>query len=192
MTENESYLSEQTRGKSDVREALILAGIREIEEEGPDRFSLRRVATACGVSCAAPYKHFKSKDAFIAEIVAYIQEKWSLLETHILEVFAGKEECLTELCLASVRFWIANPHFRAVRTMNRTGEDKFSVGEAAEEMLLSRAAQGGATQEQRDELLYTVRSLVTGATLMLEDGTLANTPDTFRMLRRALKRVLPV
>ena len=192
MTENESYLSEQARGKGDVREALILAGIREIEEEGPDRFSLRRVATACGVSCAAPYKHFKSKDAFIAEIVSYIQEKWSLLEGHILEVFGGKDECLTELCLASVRFWIANPHFRAVRTMNRAGVGKFSVGEAAERMLLARAETKGHTPEETNEMLYTVRSLVTGATLMLEDGTLENTPETFRMLRRALKRALPL
>ncbi len=173
----------------DVREALILAGITELEEHGPVGFSLRRVATACGVSCAAPYKHFKDKDAFFDAIVSYIDEKWTLLETHILEVFSDERECLLELCLASVRFWIGNPHFRAVRMMRREGMTRTSVGNVAEG-LLYRLAEKAGVEESAARILYTVRSLVVGATLMLEDGTLENTPATFAMLRTVLKKEL--
>ena len=44
------------------RERLILAGIKVIEENGVSGFSIRRTAAECGVSCAAPYKHFKDKE----------------------------------------------------------------------------------------------------------------------------------
>lgn len=191
MAEYESYMAEEKEHPSDVREALILSGIREIEEHGPEGFSLRRVATACGVSCAAPYKHFESKDALIDAIVAYIDEKWSLLEGHIVSVFGEKEdECLLELCLASVRFWIGNPHFRAVRMLRREGRERTSVGAAAEALLQKHARTRQMDEDAEQMLFYRVRSLVTGATLMLEDGTLDNTPRTFSMLRRTLKKVV--
>ena len=176
---------------SDVKEALILAGIEEIEEYGPAGFSLRRVASKCGVSCAAPYKHFKSKEALLSAIVSYIGEKQALLEEHILEVFPlHDEECLIELCLASVRFWIGNPHFRAVR-MNcgvAEGRSLASVGNAAEALL--EKLSSACSEEERALRLYAVRSLVTGAALMLEDGTLPNTPSSFRLVRQALSQVL--
>jgi len=197
MAENEIYEAEEKQNKvADVREGLILAGIAEIEEHGPHDFSLRRVASACGVSCAAPYKHFKSKEDLIGAIVTYIDEKWSLLEHHILTVFPARdEECLTELCLAGVRFWIGNPHFYAVRMQSRLSEsgvfrEKTSVGSAAEEILAELCRARALSEEEHAELLFAVRSLVTGAILMLEDEVLKNEPATFRMLKRSLKKQL--
>ena len=196
--EQESYEYEgKGAAQGDVREALILAGIAEIEENGPEHFSLRRVAAKCGVSCAAPYKHFKSKEDLMDAIVGYIDEKHLLLEQHILDVFPARDtQCLEELCLASVRFWIGNPHFRAVRMMRRVGSEgahlaRTAVGSIAEQVLSSLCASHGLSEEARVALFYTVRSLVTGATLMLEDGTLENTPDTFRMLRASVRTALP-
>ncbi len=192
----ESYDYEEKNGATDVREALILAGIAEIEEHGPDSFSLRRVASACGVSCAAPYKHFKSKEALLSAIVAYIDEKWLLLQQHILELFPAQGmDCLTELCLANIRFWIGNPHFRAVRMRAAfTAEGVFhattSIGGAAESLLIKLMTEKGLSEEDVRAKLYTVRSLVTGAALMLEDGSLSNTPETFRMIRREISAVL--
>ena len=48
-----------------LKEKLLTAGIDEIMTHGMGDFSLRRVAAACGASCAAPYKHFKNKEEFI-------------------------------------------------------------------------------------------------------------------------------
>ncbi|MCR5687259.1 MAG: TetR/AcrR family transcriptional regulator [Lachnospiraceae bacterium] len=58
-----------------LREALIEAGIRIINESGEDALSLRRVASACGVSHAAPYAHFKDKDELIEAIKKSITEQ---------------------------------------------------------------------------------------------------------------------
>ena len=44
----------------DVRTRLVLAGIGELSERGVKEFSLRVVAIAAQVSCAAAYRHCES------------------------------------------------------------------------------------------------------------------------------------
>lgn len=51
-----------------LRQALIEAGIRMINEYGEEALSLRKVAAACGVSHAAPYAHFKDKESLLEAI----------------------------------------------------------------------------------------------------------------------------
>jgi AcrR family transcriptional regulator len=51
-----------------LREALVAAGLRLIEEAGPQGFSFADAARAAGVSPAAPYRHFRSREELIAEI----------------------------------------------------------------------------------------------------------------------------
>ena len=81
-----------------VRQRLILAGIAELEEHGLAEFSLRRAALAAQVSCAAPYRHFESREAFIRETVAYINSQWGLLRESITRLYQGNtQRCLTEL-----------------------------------------------------------------------------------------------
>ena len=184
--EREENISQQT----ELRELLLLAGIAELEAHGPSGFSLRRVAAACGVSCAAPYKHFESKEAFIAAILAYIHEKWDLLESHICAVFpGGGKERLVELCLADIRFWIGNPHFHSVHMMAHGAGDGGTtrLGVRAEEELLSLCK---ATGKDYASSVYILRSLVYGAIMMLEDGTLENGAATFRMLRSVIGEAL--
>ena len=52
----------------DLREALLLAGRRLLEEEGLGGFTLRECARRAEVSHAAPAHHFKSVDDLLAEI----------------------------------------------------------------------------------------------------------------------------
>ena len=49
----------------DLRNALIEKGIEIVNSEGLYSFSLRKVAAACGVSHAAPYSHFQSKEELL-------------------------------------------------------------------------------------------------------------------------------
>ncbi len=198
MTPKNSYLTadgelDENEGNAplatDMREALILAGIAELEAHGPRGFSLRRVATACGVSCAAPYKHFDSKEAFIGAILSYIYEKWLLLEGHICTLFPTPgAQRLTELCLAGIRFWLGNPHFHAIHRMTeREDMTKTGLGVRAEEELRLFALQEG---KDHLRLSYMLRSLVHGAIVMLEDGTLSGGTETFRMLREVIGETL--
>ena len=52
----------------DLRNALIEAGIRIINECGEEALSLRKVAAECGVSHAAPYAHFPDKESLLEAI----------------------------------------------------------------------------------------------------------------------------
>lgn len=60
-----------------LRQALIDAGIKMINEQGEESLSLRKVATACGVSHAAPYAHFKDKESMIAAIKETVTNRFS-------------------------------------------------------------------------------------------------------------------
>ena len=51
-----------------LREALIAAALGLIAERGPAGFSFAEVARAAGVSAAAPYRHFRDRNALVAEI----------------------------------------------------------------------------------------------------------------------------
>ena len=98
-----------------VRTRLILAALDELCEHGVSDFSLRRVAIEAQVSCAAPYRHFKSKEELITETARYITSKWSLLAGQIISAHGDDlKKTLVELSVAAVRFWVANGNFRSL------------------------------------------------------------------------------
>ena len=51
-----------------LREAMVQAALDMIRERGPGGFSFAEVARAVGVSGAAPYRHFRDRNALVAEI----------------------------------------------------------------------------------------------------------------------------
>ena len=51
-----------------LREAMVAAALAMIRERGPGGFSFAEVARAVGVSGAAPYRHFRDRNALVAEI----------------------------------------------------------------------------------------------------------------------------
>lgn len=69
---------------SKTKVELLLAGIQEVRLHGVQNFSVRRIAASCGVSCSAPYKHFKNKNDYILAILHYINQQWHEVEHEIL------------------------------------------------------------------------------------------------------------
>jgi AcrR family transcriptional regulator len=51
-----------------LREALIKAALDLISAKGPAGFTFAEAARAAGVSPAAPYRHFRDRDALIADV----------------------------------------------------------------------------------------------------------------------------
>ena len=105
----EAFISE------DVRKRLILSGLRELGDYGIRDFSLRRVAIAAGVSCAAPYRHFKDKDELVLSIIEYVKDGWDLLASEILKLHGvGTPASLVELSVMLVKFWLGNSGIRSI------------------------------------------------------------------------------
>ena len=177
---------ESEQGLASVREQLIVAGIAELESHGIADFSLRRVAAACNLSCAAPYKHFRDKDALIESIFDYIRTQLQLLLAQVTAVYEGDpRRQLVESGIAYIRFCLANPHFRAVLMLSG---GTLPLADTVSTLLARCAPQ--ATPAQRQEQALVLRSLIYGATLLLESGALPNSEAAMARIRARLERAL--
>ena len=92
-----------------LRNALIKAGLELISTEGEENLSLRKVALKCGVSNAAPYAHFNSKDEFIAAIQQHIMDLFTSTLEQTVEMYADTPNLLSLLGTAYVKFFYQNP-----------------------------------------------------------------------------------
>ena len=69
--------SKETYHHGNLRAALIQTAIKILELEGLNALSLRRIAREAGVSQAAPYSHFKDKQALLLAVCADGYEKFA-------------------------------------------------------------------------------------------------------------------
>ncbi len=163
-----------------VRERLILAAFDEIEAVGFQRFSVRRVAEACGVSCAAPYKHFKNKRELFEAVLRYINHNWLERQEKTLQKFADASlrRRLVELSLEFVRFMNENPQFRSILMIqDETFDDdylqiKAELSARSKELIAEYRREVGMPEKTAKIKMYVVRSLIYGASLMFCNGEL--------------------
>jgi AcrR family transcriptional regulator len=93
----------------DLSRALVAAGRRILEAEGPAALSLRAVAREAGVSPAAPYHHFKDKSELLDAVA---EEGWHELGDAIAKGRAAAADprlALHEIGVAYVSFARQNP-----------------------------------------------------------------------------------
>src|SRR5271163_4591233 len=93
----------------DLSRALVAAGRRILEAEGPAALSLRAVAREAGVSPAAPYHHFKDKSELLDAVA---EEGWHELGDAIRKGLASADDpklALHEVGVAYVTFARQNP-----------------------------------------------------------------------------------
>ena len=172
---------------SSLRDKLLAAGIEEIAAHGIAELSLRRVAAACGASCAAPYRHFRSREDFIAAIVHYINGQWGLLADKIILLYSTDRKAqIIEVCMAFIRFLFANDNYRSVLSASgeHLGADKLPP------LVRAYAAERSMAEADGASLLYTLRALVYGTVAMLENGELSATAACYDMVRAALRKEL--
>lgn len=75
-----------------LREALVEAARRLIAERGPAGFTLSDAAKLAGVSPAAPYRHFKDRQALLREVAALgFAELGRRLRTAVATASAGPD-----------------------------------------------------------------------------------------------------
>ncbi len=94
-----------------LRDALIEAGIRIINESGEDSLSLRRVASACNVSHAAPYAHFKDKDELIEAIKKSVTEQLMREMEDAVKSAVNSEIAIVGMGKRYVSFFRNNPDY---------------------------------------------------------------------------------
>lgn len=102
----------QSYHRGDLKTELIKAGIKLLDQEGYEGFSLRKVAKACNVSQTAPYRHFKDKDALVIAIAIEALQTFNDTLKQALEQHQGNpKKQLIEMGIAYISFFVANPEY---------------------------------------------------------------------------------
>lgn len=179
-----------------TRERLILAGVEELNAYGVQHFSTRRVAKACGVSCAAPYKHFKDTHAFIAEILGYINRQYDAEQHVLLEKYkdASAREQLVQVSLHYIRFLTEHPAFRRIVMQNfQNCDEEYRVlrGQMSiktYEVVSRYCAEVKMSPEVRKRKTFIVRAIIYSAALFFDNGELKYNEENMEQVRALLER----
>jgi len=103
---------EKTYHHGNLRNSLIEAGIELLNSEGEKNFSIRKVAVMCGVSNAAPYSHFKSKQELLEAMKSHVTDKFTEeLNCSIKDADLDDPYTLVKLGKSYVMFFIKNPQY---------------------------------------------------------------------------------
>ncbi len=92
-----------------LRQALIDAGIKIINDYGEESLSLRKAAAMCNVSHAAPYAHFKDKEELIEAIKNDVTERFMQELESAVEGGASADEAIIAMGRTYVTFFSKNP-----------------------------------------------------------------------------------
>ena len=175
------------------RERLIQAGMQEIEENGVSKFSLRRVAQRCGVSCAAPYKHFRDKGALIQAIAYEYNAQWSRRQLAVLER-AGEDITLTlqEVCKEYLRFLLDNPNFCALVSLTDAATGKWFMNSLfdgttpAKKLVQQYCAYHRMDSETAHVKVVLLRGLFFGVAMLVGSGELELSEHRIEILYREI------
>lgn len=94
-----------------LRQALIDAGIKIINDYGEESLSLRKAAAMCNVSHAAPYAHFKDKEELIEAIKNDVTERFMQELESAVEGRASADEAIIAMGRTYVTFFSKNPDY---------------------------------------------------------------------------------
>lgn len=185
----------ENKQQKNVRERLIIAGIDEISKYGVQSFSVRRVANECGVSCAAPYKHFKDRHSFVAAIIEYINKQWGDRQQKILQKYPNNtRKQLVKVSVDYVRFLVENPHFRSIIMLK---DDEFDteyknmrsrLSGLSQELIKKYCEEANIPENVERRKKYIIRSLIYGAALMFDNGELEYNEENMSFVEYSIDR----
>lgn len=157
-----------------LRQALIEAGIKIINESGEENLSLRKVAALCNVSHAAPYAHFKDKDELLEAIKNSVTERFM---EELLNAVEGKptaDQAIIAMGRTYIQFFSSNPDYfafifgkqniNAHLKMNREYKDDYPPFLLLRRMYLKHLEENGLekTFEEQEIELIKIWSIVHG------------------------------
>ena len=183
----------------DLRQDLIEAGIEEINRYGANDFSVRRVASACGVSTAAPYKHFKDKKEFIGAIIDFVNEQWAVEQERLLSQCADDPRSqMVTVAVGYIKFLMEKPYYRQTLMLKNAEFDNLYHRKRGEinsrtQQIMQRVKETyGLPDEQWEYKALLVRSLLFGSVFMFDSGEFAYNEKALENLRYLIDREFTV
>lgn len=105
-------MAQESYHHNNLKEELIEKGLKLLDEEGYEGFSLRKAAKACNVSQTAPYRHFKNKDELIIAIAGEAMHKFSMSLQQAVDRYPDDPASqLKEMGVSYIKFFTENPEY---------------------------------------------------------------------------------
>ena len=184
---------------SDLRLALLEAGIEEINTYGANGLSLRRVATACNVSTAAPYKHFKDKKEFIAALIDYVNNQWAVEQEQVLAASGSDPRSqMVDVATAYVKFLMEKPHYRQILMLKNADFDNLyhrkpgEINSRTQQIMMAVKETYGLSDEIWERKCLMVRSLLFGSVFLVDSGEFVYNERTLENVRYLINREFQV
>jgi len=97
----------------DLRNSLIEAGIELINQGGAKQLSLRKVSALCGVSQAAPYSHFQSKEDLLKAMQDYVIEQFVEVLENTIKSCPNQNDpgVIIQMGKSYVMFFVNSPQY---------------------------------------------------------------------------------
>lgn len=179
-----------------TRELLIAAGLEELNKYGVGGFSTRRVAKSCGLSCAAPYRHFRDTDEFISQILTHINRLYDEELDRTLRRCEGMgtREKLVEVSLGYIRFLVEHPQFRRVimQTVEYTGENiralRGQLTQRTYDVVSEYCREVNMPDDVRKRKTFVVRAFIYCSALFFDNGEMQYNEEDLAIIRGLLER----
>jgi AcrR family transcriptional regulator len=160
----------------DLRDALVMAALREAERGGPEAISIKALARELGVSQPAPYRHFADREALLAAVAA---EAFRLLSATLRAETAkpSKRSKLSRFAQATLAFGLRrNGIYRlmfASRVMACVAKNS-ELHDASRETfaLLLEALEAPAVGLLRERAALKIWAALHGVVMLAEQGLL--------------------
>ena len=182
--------------KGTNREKFLKAAVEELQDHGMADFSIRRIAKRCDVSCAAPYKHFASKNELLLETVKYINKKW--LSIWVDTVEAHKREPLRNqivaVCMAYITFLCTYPEYQTILFMNDKGfppevlAEKGKMSKESEKLIKQYCESVNMPEEVAERKKLIVRSMINGSAILINSGEIPFNSQYMSAIKSSIER----
>ncbi len=185
-----------------LRDQLISAARSLIEEHGPDGFSMSDACRQAGVSTAAPYRHFESKQDLLTEVAMDgLKRLGTEMEKNASGFPRGTVQSISAIGRAYVNFAIREPHtFRlmfSTRAHSGRIEELRDVGRKSYGVLLREVARYTGEDDITETVIrnaFPLWTQVHGLSFLAIDGKLEVTAfpvDIDDSILIATERLLP-
>jgi AcrR family transcriptional regulator len=167
-----------------LREALIEATLRLLEEGGPDRVTVREAAKRAGVSSGAPFRHFPTRTALLTAVAEQAMGRFRAEIVDALE-HADPDDPVARfraVGTAYLRWALRNPtHFRVISDRSLIDlessasfvRDNLEIRGLMDDLLSEAQRRGMLRQVDVTLVPLAARALVYGLARMHVDGHLA-------------------
>ena len=178
------------------KEKFLRAAVDELQEHGISDFSIRGVAKRCGTSCAAPYKHFESKNELLLESFKYINKKWLSVWENTVETHKDGtlREQIVSVCMAYITFLCTYPEYQTILFMNDKGfppevlTEKGKLSKESERLIKEYCRSVNMPDEVFFRKMLLLRSLLNGSAILINSGEIPFDSHTMNVIRANIER----